>query len=51
MIDVFVIALIVVASRTLAGGLRIELRWGVIAFAAAALCSMCLTAAAKKVVG
>lgn len=50
MIDVFVIALIVVASKTLPGGSRVELEWGTIAFAAAALLSMVLASAVGRVV-
>ncbi len=50
MTDVFVIALIVVASRTLPGDSQINLEWGAIAFALAALLSMYLTSAVKKAV-
>jgi paraquat-inducible protein A len=51
MVDVFVIALIVVASKTLPGGSRIDLEWGTLAFATAALLSMVLTSAVGKAVG
>ncbi len=50
MTDVFVLALIVVASRTLPGDSRIAIEWGAIAFALAALLSMYLTSAVKKTV-
>lgn len=48
MVDVFVIALLVVASKTMPGGSRIELEWGLFAFGAAALLSMGLTSAVRK---
>ena len=51
MTDVFVIALIVVASRTLPGDSQIDIEWGAIAFALAALLSMYLASAVKKAVG
>lgn len=51
MIDVFVIALLVIASKTLPGGSEINLRWGTFAFAAAALLSMYLISAVKKAAG
>ena len=44
MVDVFVIALIVVASRSFPGGTTVELRWGTYAFAAAALLSVAVSA-------
>jgi paraquat-inducible protein A len=47
MTDVFVIALLVVASKTMAGGSSIDLEWGIFAFATAALLSMGLTSAVK----
>ena len=50
MTDVFVIALIIVASRTLPGDSQIDLEWGALAFATAALLSMYLTSAVKKAV-
>ena len=50
MVDVFAIALLVVASKTMAGGSRIDVEWGTIAFATAALLSMYLTSAVKKAV-
>ena len=50
MVDVFAIALLVVASKTMAGGSRIDLEWGAIAFGSAALLSMYLTSAVKKAV-
>lgn len=50
MIDVFVIALMVIASKTLPGGSEIDLEWGTIAFATAALLSMYLVSAVKKAV-
>lgn len=37
MVDVFVIALLVVASKTLPGGTTIDVRWAAFAFAASAL--------------
>lgn len=48
MVDVFVIALLVVASKTMPGGSRIELEWGLFAFGAAALLSTGLTSAVRK---
>lgn len=39
MVDVFVIALLVVASQSFPGGTTIEVRWGAYAFAGAALLS------------
>jgi paraquat-inducible protein A len=45
MVDVFVVALLVVASKTMPGGSRIHLEWGLLAFGAAALLSMRLTSA------
>ena len=45
MVDVFVIALVVVASRSFPGGTTVELRWGTYAFAAAALLSVGVSAA------
>ena len=47
MTDVFVIALLIVASKTMAGGSTIDLEWGIFAFAAAALLSMGLTSTGK----
>lgn len=47
MVDVFVIALLVVASKT-APGSSVSLHWGTFAFAAAALLSMGLTTAVKR---
>ena len=40
MVDVFVIALLVVASRSFPGGTSVDLEWGTYAFAAAALASV-----------
>ena len=40
MVDVFVIALLVVASKSFPGGTTVEVRWGVFVFAAAALLPM-----------
>ncbi|MFQ5844487.1 MAG: paraquat-inducible protein A [Planctomycetota bacterium] len=40
MVDVFVIALLVVASRSFPGGTSVDLLWGAYAFAAAALLSI-----------
>lgn len=40
MVDVFVLALLVVASKSFPGGTTVELRWGAYAFAAAALLTM-----------
>lgn len=48
MTDVFVIALLVVASRTMPGGSRIELEWGIFAFCAAALLSTGLTSSVRR---
>ncbi len=47
MVDVFVIALLVVASKTMPGGSRFEPEWGLAAFGAAALLSTALTAAVR----
>jgi len=43
MVDVFVIALLVVGSKTMPGGSRFEPEWGLAAFGAAALLSTGLT--------
>lgn len=43
MADVFVVALLVVASKSFPGGTRVHLRWGLYAFAASALLTMVLT--------
>jgi hypothetical protein len=48
MVDVFVIALLVVASKTMPGGSRLELEWGTYAFCAAALLSTGLTSWVKS---
>jgi paraquat-inducible protein A len=40
MVDVFFIALLVLASQTLPGGTTVEIRWGAYAFAAAALVAL-----------
>jgi len=40
MADVFVVALVVVASKSFPGGTSVDVRWGVYAFAAAALLTM-----------
>lgn len=40
MVDVFVIALLVVASKSYPGGTTVEIGWGIFAFGAAALLSM-----------
>jgi len=48
MVDVFVIALLVVASKTMPGGSRIRPEWGLLAFGAAALLSMGLTSAVRR---
>jgi hypothetical protein len=40
MVDVFFIALLVLASQTLPGGTSVEIRWGAYAFAAAALVAL-----------
>ena len=40
MADVFVVALLVVASKSFPGGTEVVIRWGVYAFAAAALLTM-----------
>jgi paraquat-inducible protein A len=44
MADVFVLALVVVASKSFPGGTTVVVRWGAFAFAAAALLSMILAA-------
>jgi len=44
MADVFVVALIVVVSKSFPGGTTVDLRWGIYAFAGAALLTMALTA-------
>lgn len=48
MVDVFVIALLIVASKSMPGGSRIELEWGTFAFAAAALLSTGLTSSVNR---
>lgn len=45
MADVFVLALMVVVSKSFPGGTTVEVRWGAFAFAAAAL--LCLVLAAR----
>jgi len=45
MADVFVLALLVVVSKSFPGGTTVEVRWGAFAFAAAAL--LCLVLAAR----
>jgi len=40
MVDVFVIAMLVVASKTFPGGTEISIEWGIYPFAAAALLTM-----------
>jgi paraquat-inducible protein A len=42
MADVFVLALVVVVSKSFPGGTTVDVRWGAFAFAAAALLSMLL---------
>lgn len=49
MVDVFVIALVVVASRSFPGGTTVELEWGTYAFAAAALLSVAVSAALGRI--
>lgn len=49
MVDVFVIALLVVASKSMPGGSSVELEWGTFAFAAAAVLSTALTASVRTV--
>jgi paraquat-inducible protein A len=44
MVDVYVVALLVVAAQTLPGGTTIELRWGAFAFAGAALLAIPVSA-------
>jgi uncharacterized paraquat-inducible protein A len=44
MADVFVVALIVVVSRSFPGGTTVDVRWGAFAFAAAAVLSLLLAA-------
>lgn len=48
MADVFVIALVVTASKTFPGGSRVELEWGTFCFAAAALLSMIVSTAVSR---
>ena len=48
MVDVFVIALLVVASQTLPGGTTVEIRWGAYAFAAAALAALPVAVGVSK---
>ena len=48
MADVFVVALLVVVSKTFPGGTTIDLRWGIYAFAGAALLTMGLTSLADR---
>lgn len=48
MADVFVVALIVVVSKSFPGGTTVELRWGIYAFAGAALLTMILTTLADR---
>jgi paraquat-inducible protein A len=50
MVDIFVIALLVLAVKGLPGGSAVTLHWGVIAFAASALISMNLPALLEKLV-
>lgn len=47
MVDVFVIALLVVASKSYPGGTTVDIEWGIFAFGAAALLSMLVGAAAR----
>jgi Paraquat-inducible protein A len=44
MADVFVLALVVVVSKSFPGGTTVDVRWGAFAFAAAALLSLVLAA-------
>ena len=48
MADVFVVALLVVESKSFPGGTTIDLRWGIYAFAAAALLTMLITTLADR---
>jgi len=48
MVDVFVIALLVVASKSYPGGTTVEIEWGVFAFAGAALLSMLVGAGVAR---
>jgi paraquat-inducible protein A len=48
MVDVFVIALLVVASKSYPGGTTVDIEWGVFAFGAAALLSMLVGAAVAR---
>ena len=50
MVDVFVIALLVVVSKSYPGGTRVEIEWGIFAFAAAALLSMVVSAGVGRAV-
>ena len=48
MVDVFVIALLVVTSKSYPGGTTVEIEWGIFAFAGAALLSMLVGAGVAR---
>lgn len=48
MVDVFVIALVVVASKSFPGGTTVDVRWGAYAFGAAALVSVVVSHGVAK---
>lgn len=48
MVDVFVVALLVVASKSYPGGTTVEVEWGIFAFGAAALLSMLVGAGLER---
>ncbi|MHC4490354.1 MAG: paraquat-inducible protein A [Planctomycetota bacterium] len=48
MVDVFVIALLVVTSKSYPGGTTVEIEWGIFAFASAALLSMLVGAGVAR---
>ncbi len=48
MVDVFVIALLVVTSKSYPGGTTVEIEWGILAFAGAALLSMLVGAGVTR---
>lgn len=48
MVDVFVVALLVVTSKSYPGGTTVEIEWGIFAFAAAALLSMLVATAVGR---
>jgi uncharacterized paraquat-inducible protein A len=48
MVDVFVVALLVVTSKSYPGGTTVEIEWGIFAFAGAALLSMLVGAGVTR---